>query len=560
MPDSVTSVGQSAFAGCSATSVVLSNNLRSIGTNAFGGLGRNSANSKSLTIPSSVTYIGPTAFQNCGFSSITISGDSLKRFDGNSIFLTCSNLTNITLPNSLTSLGVDLFSGCTSLKNIVLPNSLIDMGGGNLFNGCAALQRVVMPKTVQSIAANIFNNCSNLTSIIFSAALSYIGANASLFSGCTSLTNVYMPAVNGLNMVSPSSGPVYFYRNGGTTGDLMNPGYPVNLLIPLTAKQNYDPGITVSTIYNEFKFTTSEMYDNGNGIPIANLIAGGLSILQLYNGGISVAQLISNNLELLELYNAGITILQLYNGGITSAQLYAINITVLQLIAELEILQIYNGGVTVSQLVGGGLTITQLYYGQITVLQLYNGGVTVQQLYDAGIPQNAILNSNICFPAGTPVSTNQGKIPIELIDPEIHTICNNKIVGITQTISPDKYLVCFEKDALGPCLPSQKTIISRNHEILHKGKMIKAKDFIGKFDNVKKIKYTGEVLYNVLMEEHDKMMVNNMVCETLNPENTVAQLYNILKSLTPEKQVNVIKQYNEHVIKEKTYSSKKLNK
>ena len=193
-------------------------------------------------------------------------------------------------------------------------------------------------------------------------------------------------------------------------------------------------------------------------------------------------------------------------------------------------------------------------------MQLYDNGITVQQLYDAGIPESVIVTSNICFPAGTPISTDKGNISIELLDPEIHTIRNKKIIGITQTITPDKYLVCFDKDSLSPNIPSQNTIISKNHEIFYKGKMIKAKDFIGKFENVKKIKYNGEVLYNVLMEEHDKMMVNNLVCETLNPENTVAQLYKILQTLTPEKQRNVIKQFNEHVTKHNIYSSKKINK
>ena len=556
IPNSVTSIGNGALNGyASATSIVIPNSVISIGNNAF-----SYTNFWSVTIPNSVVSLGDSAFASCNATSITIPNSVTSI--GNSAFLSCAKLTTITLPDSITNSAANLFMNCAKLENVILPKNFNAAFGGSLFAGCSNLKRVVLPKNTTSVYSGIFANCSSLTSIIFPALFTGISGGGYWFlSGCTSLTNVYIPAVNGLKMVSPSSGPVYFYRTGGTTGDLMNPGYPVNLLIPLTAKENYVNGITVTTLYDEFKFTTSEMYDNGNGISIANLIAGGLSILQLYNGGISVAQLISNNLELLELYNAGITILQLYNGGVTTAQLYAINITVAQLISGgLMVAQIYNGGVTVSQLISGGVSVLDLYYGNITVLQLYNGGVTVQQLYDAGIPQNAILNSNICFPAGTPVSTNQGKIPIELIDPEIHTICNNKIVGITQTISPDKYLVCFEKDALGLNKPSQKTIISKNHELFYKGKMVKAKDFIGKFENVKKIKYTGEVLYNVLMEEHDKMMVNNLICETLNPENTVAQLYMILQTLTPEKQVNVIKQYNEHIIKEKIYSSKKLNK
>jgi hypothetical protein len=119
--------------------------------------------------------------------------------------------------------------------------------------------------------------------------------------------------------------------------------------------------------------------------------------------------------------------------------------------------------------------------------------------------------------------------------------------------------VCFEKDALGLNFPSQKTIISKNHCIFYKGKMIQAKDFTDKFENVKKIKYKGEVLYNVLMEEHDKMLVNNLICETLHPENCVAKMYKILQILTPSEQEELINKYNEYVIKNKIYAPKKVN-
>jgi hypothetical protein len=164
--------------------------------------------------------------------------------------------------------------------------------------------------------------------------------------------------------------------------------------------------------------------------------------------------------------------------------------------------------------------------------------------------------SNICFPAGTPVVTNQGKISIEKLQPYVHTIRNKTIVGITQTITEDKNLVCFEKDALGPNIPSEKTIISKNHGIFYKGKMIKAKNFVGEFENVYKVKYSGEVLYNVLMEEHDKMMVNNLICETLHPENSVAQIYKVLQKLSPKGQEELIKGCNEHIIKNKIFASK----
>ncbi len=165
--------------------------------------------------------------------------------------------------------------------------------------------------------------------------------------------------------------------------------------------------------------------------------------------------------------------------------------------------------------------------------------------------------SNTCFPAGTPVNTNQGIIPIELLDPNVHTIRNKKIIGVSKTVSLDKFLVCFEKDALGSNVPSQKTIISNNHGIYYEGEMIRADKFIDKFKNVNKIRYTGEVLYNVLMEKHDKMVINNLICETLDPESYTVKLYKILQTLSPEEQQKRIKNYNDFIIKNNIFAPKK---
>jgi len=110
-------------------------------------------------------------------------------------------------------------------------------------------------------------------------------------------------------------------------------------------------------------------------------------------------------------------------------------------------------------------------------------------------------------------------------------------------------LVCFEKDSLGKNLPSEKTIITKNHLIYYKGSAIKAKVFINKFENVKEIKYNGEVLYNVLLKEHDKMMVNNLICETLHPDNMIGKLYKFISNLSKIEQQEMIISYNDYVIK-----------
>ena len=132
----------------------------------------------------------------------------------------------------------------------------------------------------------------------------------------------------------------------------------------------------------------------------------------------------------------------------------------------------------------------------------------------------------ICFPKGTPVTTNQGNIAIELLNPDIHTIRNKRIIAITQSRPLHTYIVSIEKDALGSNIPNARTQISKEHKVYYKGEMIKAKELVKVCEGVTKIPYTGETLYNVLMEKHDKMMINNLICETLHPENILARIHN----------------------------------
>jgi len=130
----------------------------------------------------------------------------------------------------------------------------------------------------------------------------------------------------------------------------------------------------------------------------------------------------------------------------------------------------------------------------------------------------------ICFPAGTPVTTNQGQVAIEKLNPDIHTIRNKRIVAITQTMPLFSHIVSIEKDALGKNVPSATTQISNEHEVFYKGKMTRAVDLVGVCKGVTQIPYNGETLYNVLLKKHSHMMINNLVCETLHPDNIMAKI------------------------------------
>ena len=136
------------------------------------------------------------------------------------------------------------------------------------------------------------------------------------------------------------------------------------------------------------------------------------------------------------------------------------------------------------------------------------------------------ITSNICFERNTPITTDQGIFPISRIDSKMHTIDGKKIIAITKTRVTDKYAVCICKNSFGLNKPTKDTIVTNEHLINYKNKVYRADYFINKNDGVYKhpIK-ENEIFYNILMEKHEFIKVNNLNMETLHPNNFVAKLY-----------------------------------
>ena len=186
IPNSVTSIGEAAFSGCSGlTSVTIPNSVTSIGEAAFYGC----SCLTSVTIPNSVKSIGSSAFSGCkGLKSLTIPNSVTSI--GNSVFSGCSCLTSVTIPNSVTSIGEVAFSGCSGLTSVTIPNSVKSIGS-SAFYGCKGLKSLTIPNSVTSIGNSAFSGCSGLTSIIIPNFVTSIGNSA--FSGCSGLTSVTIP-------------------------------------------------------------------------------------------------------------------------------------------------------------------------------------------------------------------------------------------------------------------------------------------------------------------------------------------------------------------------------
>ena len=144
IPDSVTSIGERAFSGCSSL--------------------------RSITIPDCVTSIGEGAFAGCNVQSVTIdvvTGDVsyiVKKFGANKIagytgkYASADGLCIIkdgvlldflykgqseySIPDGVTTIEKEMFKDCNNLTTITIPDSVAEIGDG-VFSGCSSLAKVV---------------------------------------------------------------------------------------------------------------------------------------------------------------------------------------------------------------------------------------------------------------------------------------------------------------------------------------------------------------------------------------------------------------------------------
>lgn len=83
-----------------------------------------------------LTDINSNCFNSCRLVSIVLP-QNLKTI-GSYAFNSCRTLTSITLPNTLTTIGYDAFYGCSSLTTLILPTSITTIDN-NAFENCTSL-------------------------------------------------------------------------------------------------------------------------------------------------------------------------------------------------------------------------------------------------------------------------------------------------------------------------------------------------------------------------------------------------------------------------------------
>jgi len=513
--------------------------VSSIGTSAF----INSSYLASIVIPDTVTIISsvtPTdsAFGNCSaLTSVTI-GSSVT-YIGDYAFISCSNLSSVTIPDAVTSIGSGAFHSCSALTAVTIGSGLtsisyftslssittmsINSGNTTFFNGSSGevyqisgsdasivwvprnATSITIPTnynnySVTSIGYYAFYSCLALTAVTIPDAVTSIGVSA--FYQCSAMTAVTIPdAVT-------SIGASAFYLCSAMTAVTIGSG-----LTTMGTSAFSSCGNTLTSMYF--------LGDYPSGIS-ASTFSGTNSVTLYYVDGATGWSGWSGTVEGRSAYPIP---------TIDSATTSSVSISADTNLSSVYVYTSTDSGVTwttntVAMTSGSG-TLSNLSAGTLvsTIANIYDATTYADYCKTVSTP-----SSNVCFPVKTPVLTNQGPVNIEDIDPAVHTIRNKKIVAITKTVAHDKNLVRIAKHALGRNYPEKTTFISQNHKVFFQGQMVKAKHLVDNC-NITHVPYNGQVLYNVLLEEHEKMQVNNLIVETLHPEHKVAKLYRILKNV-----------------------------
>jgi hypothetical protein len=205
VPDDVTSIGESAFAGCNLSWVMLPDTLTHIGDRAFydSGLG-------DIAIPDSVVSIGKQAFGyyverfaigkpiehrdeyfilcgRRGGPAERYARENGMRFDELEQYYEVhdgvltgydGNYGLLRIPQQVTEIGDDAFHYFQPtppyINTVVIPEGVTRIGD-NAFYGCADLQDVYFPDSLTEIGDRAFYHCRSLREVSIPASVTKIG-------------------------------------------------------------------------------------------------------------------------------------------------------------------------------------------------------------------------------------------------------------------------------------------------------------------------------------------------------------------------------------------------
>lgn len=159
-----------------------------ISENAFQGV-EGEEGLEEIVIPDTVTSIGESAFKSSTITSIEIPASVTTM--GSHVFMFCDKLESIKLNNSPECIGDFMFAYCSSLKSISIPDSVKTINDFAFFT-CSSLESVKCGKSLTTIKYRAFDDCVALKNIEFNSKLESIEYWS--FLSCKSLEKLVIPA------------------------------------------------------------------------------------------------------------------------------------------------------------------------------------------------------------------------------------------------------------------------------------------------------------------------------------------------------------------------------
>lgn len=215
LPDTITKIGERAFANCTnLESINIPNGVTEIPYAAFQNCAKLTG---TLTISENITALGNNAFAGTGYTKLVYNAKSASSVSTrpnkplfpatiaevefgvgvtkipNSFMESNTSLTSIVIPEGVTEIGKYAFRNATALASISLPDSLESFGAyadnAMTFMG-TKITNIVIPDKVEVLPTTMFALCTELESITFGSGLKQMNSLTIDGDSLSSLTEI----------------------------------------------------------------------------------------------------------------------------------------------------------------------------------------------------------------------------------------------------------------------------------------------------------------------------------------------------------------------------------
>jgi hypothetical protein len=419
------------------------------------------------------------------------------------------SLSYIFFPDSLTTIGVHAFNGCVKLSSIRFKQtSNCQIIQDNAFTGCESLSIISFPKSLTTIGADSLKDCTSVFYIVAvdqTTEAKYAHAPENGVTNHTNAVQTFLSNPDSIGWVLVKEVELVQTLPSDAVGIIT--GLPI---ITLTLAQT---SIFIFAIFMQ----NNELFVNANTFTMTlpaiifigtEVFSSDVKTVTAVNGnnGNNVGTLqLESSVSALEIDDLGDGVYVAMDVddstmNINSVQ-WAFNYV---FISTPEGMDVTEGAITTSYTQG------ESFKSDTDITTFTIGSIFIES--------KKIPSEFICFPSGEMVKTsNRGYVDISSITKR-DIIGGERVLKVEVTKSSDLYLVRILKNALGLNIPFKDTLVSLNHKLLIRGKMVSARSLTLKIRGIGMVPYSSQYMYNIMLARNGNMVVNGIIAESLSQD------------------------------------------